>query len=88
MGQNKTDVAEQTWRKFYEDSLAEVNPMEVGRKIDLACAAILQRIDVLAGARDLSAIEEQREILDSLNKLRQLQRSKFQGSADANQPTP
>ncbi len=81
-------MREQTWRKLYEAALAEVNPMEVRRKIDLACAAIVQRIDALAGARDLSAIEEQREILDSLNKLRQLQRSKSQGSADANQQTP
>lgn len=88
MEQDTTDAAKQTWRKLYEASLAEVNPMEVRRKIDLACAAILQRIDALAGARDPNAIEEQREILDSLNTLRKLQRSKSQGSADPNQPTP
>jgi hypothetical protein len=62
--------------------------VQLGRKIDLACAAMLQRIDALAGARDLIAIEEQREILDSLNKLRRLQRSKFQGSTYPSQQTP
>jgi len=88
MEQDTTDKTEQTWRKPYEAALAEGNPVEVGRKIDLACAAILQRIDALAGARDLSAIDEQREILDSLNTLRKLQRSKSQVSADADQQTP
>lgn len=62
--------------------------MEVGRKIDLTCVAILQRIDALAGASDLSAIEERREILDSLDTLRKLQQSKSQGSAAPNQQVP
>ena len=88
MEQDTMDTAKQAWRKLYEAALAEVNPVEVGRKIDLACAAILQRIDALAGPRDLSAVDEQREILDSLNKLRKLQWSKLQGSAEANQQIP
>jgi hypothetical protein len=78
----------QTWRELCKAALAELNPIEIRRKIDLACAAILQRIDALAGSRDPSAIEENREILDSLNKLRKVQRPECQGSVNANQPTP
>jgi hypothetical protein len=88
MEQDRMDTAKQTWRDVYKAAIAEVNPTEVRWKIDLACAAILQRIDALTGARDLSAMEEQREILDSLNNLRKLQRPESQGSADANQLTP
>ena len=47
--------------------------------MDLACTAILQRIDELAGIHDKSAIEEQLEILDSLRNLRKIQRLEFRG---------
>ena len=73
-------IPRQTWRELYKTALAETNHVESRRKIDLACTAILQRIDELAGARDNSAIQEQLEILDSLRKLRTIQR---QGSVDA-----
>jgi hypothetical protein len=61
--------------------------VETRRRIDLACTAILQRIDELAGARDKSAIDEQLEILDSLRNLRKIQRLEFQGAVDGNQQT-
>jgi hypothetical protein len=88
MEQNpKTDTTTPTWRGAYQAALAEVNPVETRRRIDLACTAILQRIDELAGARDKSAIDEQLEILDSLRNLRKIQRLEFQGAVDGNQQT-
>ena len=77
----------QNWRGPYRAALAEANPALVRRKIDLACTAILQRIDELAGACDASAIEEQLEIVESLRQLRTIQRREFQSSVDASQPT-
>ena len=65
MGQNILGKAKPTWRELYQAALAEVDSGEVRRKIDLACTAILQRINALAEARDLWAVEEQREILES-----------------------
>jgi len=88
MGQNISGKAKPTWRELYQAASAEVDSAEVRRKIDLACTAILQRINALAGARDLWAVEEQREILESLNNLRRIQQPEFQPSEDANQLTP
>jgi hypothetical protein len=88
MGQNISDKAKAAWRELYQAALAEVDSGEVRRKIDLACTAILQRINALAEARDLWAVEEQREILESLNNLRRIQQPGFQPSEDANQLTP
>jgi hypothetical protein len=77
----------ETWRKPYKAAMAETNPVESRKKMDLACTAILQRIDELAGIRDKSAIEEQLEILDSLRNLRKIQRLEFRGAVDGNQLT-
>jgi hypothetical protein len=83
----KTDTTTPTWRGAYQTALAEVNPVETRRRIDLACTAILQRIGELAGAREKSAIDEQLEIVDSLRNLRKIQRLEFQGAVDGNQQT-
>lgn len=88
MGQNISGKAKAAWWELYQAALAEVDSGEVRRKIDLACTAILQRINALAEARDLWAVEEQREILESLNNLRRIQQTGFQPSEDANQLTP
>jgi hypothetical protein len=84
--ENVPDATNQTWREPYKAALAEVSPTKARKKIDLACQAILQRIDELAGVRDPSAIEEQVEILDSLHNLRKIQTLESQGSTDAIQP--
>jgi hypothetical protein len=84
--ENVPEATNQNWREPYKAALVEVNPTKARKKIDLACQAILQRIDELAGVRDASAIEEQLEILDSLNKLRKIQSLESQGSTDATQP--
>ena len=67
-------MRKEAWREPYKAAAMELDPAEARKKIDLACLAILQRIDELADARDTGAGEKQLEILDSLHNLLALQR--------------
>jgi hypothetical protein len=66
-----------SWQERYRAALLEVQPEELGRRIEAAEEAIYQRIEELnqTGAQ---SVEEQQAIADALRALRVLARTECQ----------
>jgi len=71
------------WQDQYKAATLEANPAELSNRIDLATAAIHERIGELTRQQNESAMEELRAISDALNSLLVLRKLEGQRSADA-----
>jgi hypothetical protein len=74
-------IARHNWRELYNDAVAEASPEEQKKKIDLANAAIHQRLYELANDDGMSG-EEQQAILDALQTMQAVKELKSAPSAD------
>jgi hypothetical protein len=61
-----------SWRTLYKSALSEPNPAQQRRKIDLANAAIHERLYQLADGQ-VQGGEEQKAIVDALQTMRSMQ---------------
>jgi hypothetical protein len=71
------------WRELYEAALLEVNPVDLPKRIELACEAMRQRSDELTYAAGPDGLQELRTIDDALQNLRSVQRVELRSSMDA-----
>ena len=76
-----SQMTKQVWQTLHKAAVLETNPLELRRKIDVANAAIHERIGELANNLDSSSVEERQEIMDALNDFQILQQQTGQTPA-------
>jgi hypothetical protein len=74
-------VVKPNWQDLYRAALVELDPVELGKKIDLANAAIYQRLSELA-RNGVRSSDEQRAMGDALRNLRMIQEIKPTSAPD------
>lgn len=79
-------MTKELWQEKYKAAMVETDPMELPRKIDLANAAIHERIIELTGQHDEAAVQERHAIGQALSGLLMLRRPEGRASADAISP--